>query len=633
MSHPKLTVDTNADRHAHSREDNIQHEQEANTPLVLKSPGDHGRSSSGQFTDTGSKAAVDVDMETGLAPKGFASALLHPAAVPSKPSSDNPRVKSPYPVYQANQLAVPSPARGIPSQGSQWPTDVSEPLSPYMEYKDVYGKGIQNAAMQQAMESSMDNPDLCRCFGLIRSETFRRRLLRYRTLWLSRVNPWIRMPLFVIAALVLFCWCTNLATWRHINASDFYYGVAPEKATRTLKLPDLIMDYMDAPEGPHHQIFYNFVSYTPLVLGGIMIIVLLWTQDMKRMAEVCFTEGFLMGMNAIAHVFTSLPDSYGRQDACHDPALKELGTWIFSRVSSVYCGDMMWSGHTLHTFMSLVIVRRVLEDLHVAFPEKRWDVVKQVWTLVGCIWMPIELYGLVFTRQHYTIDVFIGLLITWLALTNRFLMKWAVNNLWVPYRGSHGQLTRTISQQDGVRRYPSARQAAAAADQVVPKPLTFGDKFKEAGMRLCDWLSCCCLTDDPEWMVKGRKDHQHDFRPSSPVQRQIERYIKDEEHAQDLPADRNDFGRSPRLRGPPTPYPHPHGHGFAGHWPSLPNLPAPNASIRSPHPAVQGPQPSRSWSNIQLSPAPRAGNNSARQVQAYQPPSLPEQPPPLANDV
>ena len=73
-------------------------------------------------------------------------------------------------------------------------------------------------------------------------------------------------------------------------------------------------------------------------------------------------QWILFSVNALVHVATTYPDAGGYQSSCIDADKHVAGGWMWHYITTSYCGDMMWSGHTQETLLPMIMIRRLMWD-------------------------------------------------------------------------------------------------------------------------------------------------------------------------------------------------------------------------------------------------------------------------------
>ena len=114
-------------------------------------------------------------------------------------------------------------------------------------------------------------------------------------------------------------------------------------------LRDLFFDFMPALQGSDQDIPTGFANATPIIWNIIMLLMLFIRMDVIRWSEYLSIQMILFGVNALVHVATTYPDADGYQESCLEQKYHVAGSWMFGMITTEYCGDMMWSGHTQST--------------------------------------------------------------------------------------------------------------------------------------------------------------------------------------------------------------------------------------------------------------------------------------------
>lgn len=209
----------------------------------------------------------------------------------------------------------------------------------------------------------------------------------------------------------------------------------------------------------------------------------------------------------------------GFHPACHRAEYTQLGRWVFTRISSQFCGDMLWSGHTFHTLLAMIIISRILKrerrrakaeedgsitlselqlqpksdtrlsrlsrQLH-AFCAHRTVYPSAVSLMSACF--VVEVWGILLLRYHYSIDCWVAIFVTLLATTSSWITVTA-RALYRPHI-----LDELIAGSEKQR----AREAVSAAT----------DPFASCSCR----VSQCCAASSP----CGNAEHPSRAQPSPP---------------------------------------------------------------------------------------------------------------------
>jgi len=164
----------------------------------------------------------------------------------------------------------------------------------------------------------------------------------------------------------------------------------------------------------------------------LMILNFIYRRNMLLIAEAFWIEIIILAGMAISHTITTLPDPYGLQAACHDPRFAHWGTWIFSHVSAVFCGDCIWSGHTYHLLLCLYIIYRGFQRKSPCPSFLTASHFRILYWIVGIICLLTLISSIIIIRFHYGIDIFLALLVPILVFTNRSLLIFGIRFLYPP---------------------------------------------------------------------------------------------------------------------------------------------------------------------------------------------------------
>ena len=173
----------------------------------------------------------------------------------------------------------------------------------------------------------------------------------------------------------------------------------------------------------NYIIYYIIVDYIPWTLVFITFFAICYQVYKKKknfIVRVLFAESILIIANAIAQIITLLPDSDSDKNICNNKNYGVYGSWIFTRLSADSCGDMMWSGHTSHTIFMIIIIYLILMEYDYFKQKKKFKI---IYFLFGSVIILFEANSLVFLGTHYSIDVYISLLITPLFLTHPLVLN------------------------------------------------------------------------------------------------------------------------------------------------------------------------------------------------------------------
>jgi len=192
------------------------------------------------------------------------------------------------------------------------------------------------------------------------------------------VNPWIRF-LIIIPILYFYSVSSSVLTYRNdifqenldtilINHKGYVPGSRPLLGDDKLGwfiLYDLGFDAIPAASEGSYPKWKLFCDFNPISLNIILFVLLLIRRDCIRLWEYGWYQIVLFTLNGLVHVLTTLPDAGGIQSSCHDPKFYHTGkhSWFWYTFTFTYCGDMMWSGHTVNTLLPMIMIRRLCWDL------------------------------------------------------------------------------------------------------------------------------------------------------------------------------------------------------------------------------------------------------------------------------
>lgn len=150
-------------------------------------------------------------------------------------------------------------------------------------------------------------------------------------------------------------------------------------------------------------------------LPPALLLLLRHAHARRLLCRAVVVYSMTMAARAVLVLSTTLPDS---SPLCRDPEMVGAAgraappTWqeldararriIFTAGTTLTCGDMMFSGHTV------IFVLLALVWTHYLFPGPRFRAARAgawLWNLLG-------LFMIVVTRLHYTIDVLVAVYVT-----------------------------------------------------------------------------------------------------------------------------------------------------------------------------------------------------------------------------
>ena len=156
--------------------------------------------------------------------------------------------------------------------------------------------------------------------------------------------------------------------------------------------------------------FLTMIDVVP-VLVTFTAFVLVYKSNCDAFSKhILFVDGCLFFVNNICQTLTTLPDSTGGRclEWGHSPTdeWRAMGAWVFF-IPNMFasCADMVWSGHTAHLVEAVMIITFLCPQ--------------NVPARVACILAILfEAIGLLVARNHYSVDVTLGILIPVIALND-----------------------------------------------------------------------------------------------------------------------------------------------------------------------------------------------------------------------
>jgi hypothetical protein len=270
-----------------------------------------------------------------------------------------------------------------PSKGGEAPPSYRPDLPPRPSVTNPNSSTVDGAGYPTTSShppSSFDDP-----YVVARRDT------PCRYFWYRWINPWVRM-LLIIVILYLYAMSSGVLTYRNNDFQDQMQRLVnpgqekdtthpspgdptstyPEREYGYLNyysgayvpfiLRDLWFDFIPALQGNTRDPWKSFVDATPIIWNVVMLLMLVVRRDIVRWSEYLAIQMILFSVNALVHVSTTYPDAGGYQDSCLDPDKHVAGTWMWHYITTAYCGDMMWSGHTQETLLPLIMIRRLMWD-------------------------------------------------------------------------------------------------------------------------------------------------------------------------------------------------------------------------------------------------------------------------------
>jgi len=188
---------------------------------------------------------------------------------------------------------------------------------------------------------------------------------------------WMAVPTF-LTCLILHGWATRLAFLMHKGGprlADSGFWLLPE---------------LDPAYKVLSEVFFNTIFI------GTIVVVLLHPQRFRILTRALFMYAFLYLCRSASFLSTSLPSPASHCDITspyYDPPKTTVD--IFFKFSlTAGCGDLIFSGHTLHSTTAVLIFMKYCSS-------------KLARVLMGCGLFTTYLL-IIAARKHYTIDVLVA---------------------------------------------------------------------------------------------------------------------------------------------------------------------------------------------------------------------------------
>merc|ERR1719265_2640515 len=102
------------------------------------------------------------------------------------------------------------------------------------------------------------------------------------------------------------------------------------------------------------------------ILPGISLLVAIcmcvYTKDSRAWGRLCHLQGFILILNGIAELSTTMPSSYGYKRCLKYLDIKGPDDLHFSINPMGSCAAMIWSGHTFHFMLGIFVCMWVCEE-------------------------------------------------------------------------------------------------------------------------------------------------------------------------------------------------------------------------------------------------------------------------------
>lgn len=203
--------------------------------------------------------------------------------------------------------------------------------------------------------------------------------------------------LFLIAAIVFTFTLAVLSTWY----TWVHQVVSPP-------LPDILLDILP----DLSSIEFPIVNVIVLVQYGLGIISFPGNTRIQYTAQFLFLQCVLTSVRAITTASTTLPNLHVYTYCKERP--ESFFEVLYDMVTYGTCADYMFSGHTATSMLSWLFVHR-----HATATWYKW--------VVGILVDSVIVF-LLLQRWHYTMDILIAIIVTWLLFV--FYKRYETTKHW-----------------------------------------------------------------------------------------------------------------------------------------------------------------------------------------------------------
>lgn len=200
--------------------------------------------------------------------------------------------------------------------------------------------------------------------------------------------------IFMICSLWLFAVLSNIVT-----------GMTH---TSNYQLNDNIRNLIQIDNQAYPNLFecVNLLPFVVTILYLVVQIIDYKFTHTEFIIDAMFTEAISMILKGFFQIITILPDANPSNPHCKNPSP------AISSINLDSCGNMMMSGHMFHLVFGLYWLRCIFQ-IHCKDNKKRiiYDVI--FFLLTG-----FETFMIIGLQIHYSIDVFVALLYSYLYITN-----------------------------------------------------------------------------------------------------------------------------------------------------------------------------------------------------------------------
>jgi len=304
------------------------------------------------------------------------------------------------------------------------------------------------------------------------------------------ISKWLLPAMFCGLGFYLQSVFLHYATYAYVHRMQHL----PDHAARINHVDATLKDPLEHALGPAQYVQLPALDAIAALFPALFVLFSFCrsSQTLQVWTKVMVCGGFLFGLKGVLGAMTTVPDAMG-WEVCKNTRLQEAGVaWMEQEHSLVefftldfhwvmtyhkplrYCSDMMYSGHT---FCVTLFALGCYESLRIVMEGKsknclrgkgrpslrKYTVLKILaLLLVSALSVgeqAVEIYYVMLSRFHYSSDIVVALLLTFLFYTNSavamFAKQWELRGLHVFWPSwawgrtvSHSPSTRSINGID-----------------------------------------------------------------------------------------------------------------------------------------------------------------------------------------
>eukprot|EP00928_Gymnodinium_smaydae_P004977 TRINITY_DN1170_c0_g1_i1.p1 TRINITY_DN1170_c0_g1~~TRINITY_DN1170_c0_g1_i1.p1 ORF type:complete len:915 (-),score=219.15 TRINITY_DN1170_c0_g1_i1:232-2913(-) len=393
------------------------------------------------------------------------------------------------------------------------------------DVKDILSEGLTRAPTTREME--FKTPDNTPKFKSERDGLPRARRSRVHTSVDKAFSKWLMPMLFMMLGFYLQSVGLHYATYSYVHGMLAKMDAVSHAEWRnnSKKLYERLYDPVEEASGSELAIHIGALDMIAAAIPAIFMALCAFDYLRHRKGQgkcivlqiftkVATCAGFLFIIKGCLGAMTTVPDSDG-WDVCTARLGAEGIDWMKEDHSLLsmfaldfqwnvlwyhhplrYCSDMMYSGHTfvvtLFALGCYEVTRVVLEKTE----RSKWFLLLKIVVLSGVALVAIceqavEIYCVMRSRFHYSMDMFLAVIITFLFYTNGaiavFSKLWEEQGFHIIY-SFKDYLMKLLKKHEDMREIPLEDQASVKEWVTQEAWVTRGDIFLPP---CC--IPCCCL--------------------------------------------------------------------------------------------------------------------------------------------